>query len=66
MPLDSALLKEALDLTARDGAAARSAVDEDCLMDRFVAEFVAESESLEGHDSVASEVLDAARNLVST
>jgi hypothetical protein len=35
-------------------------------MDGYIAEFVAESESLEGHDCEASDVLDSARALVLT
>jgi hypothetical protein len=58
------LLAEVVALNARDRATARTAVEEDCLLDLFVADFVAESESLEGHDTDASEVLDAARALV--
>jgi len=56
-------LREALELTALDRAKRRTAIEEDCLMDDYVAEFVAESESLEGHDSAASEVLASARAL---
>lgn len=63
MPIDRTLLQEALELTARDAAAPRTPVDEDRLMDGFVAEFVAESESIEGHDSKPVEVLDSARDL---
>jgi hypothetical protein len=61
--LDPTLLKEALDLTAQDAATARASVEEDRLMLGFVAEFVAESESLEGHDSKPGQVLDSARDL---
>ncbi len=63
MTIDRALLREALDLTAEDRATPRTAVQEDVLMEVFIAEFVAESESLEGHESKASEVLDASREL---
>jgi hypothetical protein len=61
--LDPALLQEAVELTARYYATPRSAVDEDALMDAFAAEFVAESESLEGHDATPTEVLNASRDL---
>ncbi len=63
MTLDPALLHEAVERTARYHANLRSAVEEDALMDAFVAEFVAESESLEGHDTTPMEVLNAARDL---
>jgi len=63
MPLDRALVQEALDVTARDAAAPRTPIDEDRLMDGFVAEFVAESESLEGYDTNSAEVLNSARDL---
>jgi hypothetical protein len=65
MITDRALLMEALKLTNEDRATARTAVEEDVLMDMFVAEFVAESESLEGYDSKAADVLDASRELAS-
>jgi hypothetical protein len=63
MTLDPALLREAVELTALYHATPRSAVEEDSLMDAFVAEFVAESESLEGYDTTPTEVLNAARDL---
>jgi hypothetical protein len=66
MTVDQSLLREALELTTLDRATPRTAIEEDCLMDGYIAEFVAESESLEGHDSKASEVLDSARALVLT
>jgi hypothetical protein len=61
--LDRTLLREALELTARDAATPRTPIDEERLMDGFVAEFVAESESLEGHDTKPIEVLDSVRDL---
>jgi len=63
MTLDRALVQEALDVTARDAAVPRTPIDEDRLMDGFVAEFVAESESLEGHDTNSADVLNSARDL---
>ena len=63
MTVDRVLLLEALHLTAKDRDERRTAVQADMLMDKFVAEFVAESESLEGHASKASEVLDASQAL---
>jgi hypothetical protein len=63
MTLDPALLRDAVELTARYHAAPRSAVEEDALMDAFVAEFVAESESLAGYDATPLEVLNASRDL---
>jgi hypothetical protein len=63
MQLDRTILHEALDATTRDAATPRTAVEEDRLMDGFVAEFVAGSESLEGHDTNSAEVLDSARDL---
>jgi len=59
MTLNENLRREALELTAKDKATPRTAVDEDRLMDGFVAE----SESLEGHDSKPAEVLNSARDL---
>ena len=64
--LDQTLLREALELTRRDADTPRTAVDEDRLLDGFVAEFVAESESLEGHDSKPVDVLNSARDLALT
>jgi hypothetical protein len=63
MTLDRTLLHEIVKITLQDAATPRTSVDEDRLMDGFVAEFVAESESLEGHDSNPGEVLDSARDL---
>jgi hypothetical protein len=63
MTLDPALIHEAVELTTCYYATPRSAVEEDCFLDAFVAEFVAESESLEGHDTTPTEVLNAARDL---
>lgn len=66
MTVNPSLLREALKLTALDRGMYRTAIEEDCLMDGYIAEFVAESESLEGNDTKASEVLDSARALVVT
>ncbi len=63
MPLDGALVQEALDVTARDAAAPRTPVDEDRLMNGSVAEFVAESESLEGYDINSADILNSSRDL---
>jgi hypothetical protein len=64
MTLDRSLRLEATRLTAQDDTAVRTLMDEDRLLTGFVAEFVAQSESLEGHDSKASDVLDSMRDLV--
>jgi hypothetical protein len=66
MTVDQSLLREALELTTRDRRTPRTAGEEDHLMDRYIAEFVAESESIEGHDCTASEVLASARSLPPT
>jgi hypothetical protein len=63
MTVNQSLLREALELTALDRATPRTTLEEACLMDGYIAEFVAESESLEGHDCTASDVLDSARAL---
>ena len=64
MTLDGDLVAEAVALTDRDASTYRSALEKDRLLDRFVAEFVAASASLEGHDSTPSEVLDSVRDLI--
>lgn len=64
MTVDRNLLLEALRLTDVDHSMQRTAVQADCLMDSFVAQFVSESESIEGHNSTPREVLDSARDLV--
>ena len=66
MIIDQSLLREALELTTRDRRTPRTAGDMDHLMDRYIAEFVAESESIEGHDCTASEVLASAHALPPT
>lgn len=58
------LISEARRLTNLDANTARTAVESACLMDGFVAEFVAESESLEGCDASPADVLDSVRDLV--
>ena len=63
MRLSPSLVQEALKVTALDAAVPRTPVDEDRLSDRLVAEFVAESESLEGHDIGAVDVLNSVRDL---
>ena len=63
MLLNTELLREAVDLTIRDRDIPRTQVDEDLLLEGFIAEFVAESESLEGHDSKPTEVMDSVRDL---
>jgi hypothetical protein len=62
--LDPDLLQKAVTITADDAVAARTPVDEDRLLAGFVAEFVAESESLDGHDTNAADVLNSVRDLV--
>ena len=63
MVLDRVQRLEALRLMALDSDTARTAVDSARLMNGFVAEFVAESESLEGCDTKPADVLDSARDL---
>ena len=63
MTVNQSLLRKALALTALDCATPRTAIEEDSLMDGYVAEFVAESESLERHDCTASDVLHSSQAL---
>jgi hypothetical protein len=63
MTINQKLVLEAVDLTAQESAIHRTDVDRDVLLSRFVAEFVAESESLEGYESKASDVFDSVRDL---
>ncbi len=63
MTLNAELLRKAIELTKRDRATPRTEAEKDILLDRFVAEFVAESESMEGHATKASEVFDSVRDL---
>lgn len=60
---ESGTLGEAVALTARDRSVHRTDVEADLLQDRFVAEFVAASESLAGNPTSAAEVFDAVRDL---
>ena len=62
--INQTLLSRAVELTELDASAPRTLIQEDVLMDAYVAEFVSESESLEGNDSTPAEVLDASRELV--
>jgi hypothetical protein len=63
MTLDAESLRRATELTERDRSTPRTEAESDILLDRFVAEFVAESESMEGHATKASEVFDSVRDL---
>ncbi len=63
MATETSLIREALELTERYEAAPRSDVDRDVVVSAFLADFVAESESLEGHASQPREVLDSVRDL---
>ena len=64
MSIDPALLREAVELTIKDAAIPRTAVEEERRRDGFIAEFIAESESLEGNDTTPIAVLNSARDLV--
>jgi len=64
MVLDRSKRIEALKLMALDSKTARTAVDNTRLMVGFIAEFIAESESLEGYEANAADVLDSVRDLV--
>ena len=64
MTIRADLLETAVSLTKRELGVVRSQTDTDVIDRRFLAEFVAESESLEGHDTKPGDVLDSVKRLI--
>lgn len=64
MAIDRDLVSRVFASEKADGLIPRSSLDEARLEERYLAEFVAESESMEGYQSSATEVLDGVRDLV--